>query len=215
MGSSEIRKKRTLIYFIEAAQEITDEEGTENLTIRKVAARAGYNSATLYHYFDNLNQLKMYASLRYVSRYNKEFFESAKNLRTEREKFCLMWDIFIRHSVQHPEAFASVFMSRSHDDTLSGIFSQYNELFPEDSVSPVGTVYTFDQYASLVERNLTAILQIQKDENLGNPNLAVINDLMIYFYTGILQDLLNSDATGRKVLEEKLSNGIHHLLEQI
>ncbi len=215
MGTSDIRKKRTLIYFIEAAQELTDEEGSENLTIRKVAARAGYNSATLYHYFDNLNQLKMYASLRYVSLYNKEFFESAKGLKSERKKFELMWDIFIRHTVKHPEAFASVFMSRSHDDALSTIFSQYNELFPEDSVSPIGTVYTFDQYASLSERNLTAIQLIQEEEHLENPNLSTINDLMIYSYLGMLQELLDADDDGKKMIEEKMSKGIHYLLAKI
>ncbi len=215
MNAKDLRKKRTLIYFIEATQDIIHEEGPDGLTIRKVAARAGYNSATLYHYFENLNQLKMYASLRYVSRYNKEFFQSAKSLKTAREKFTLMWDIFIRYSAENPDAFASVFMSRAHDDTLSKIFSQYNELFPEDSVSPVGTVYTFEQYSSLSDRNLCAILEILKEESSGNSNYKTINDLMIYTYLGILQEMLTTDDAGRKSLEQKLQSGIDYLIEQI
>ena len=215
MNSKDLRKKRTLTYFIEAAQDIINEEGPDSLTIRKVAAKAGYNSATLYHYFENLNQLKMYASLRYVSQYNKEFFQSAKTLKNDREKFALMWDIFIHHSAENPDAFASVFMSRSHDDTLSKIFAQYNELFPEDSVSPVGTAYTFEQYASLSDRNLSVILQILKEENIENTNFKKINDLMIYYYLGTLQEMLTTDDVGRKALEQKLQTGIVYLIEQI
>ena len=215
MNTKDIRKKRTLTYFIEAAQDIVNEEGPDNLTIRKVAAKAGYNSATLYHYFENLDQLKMYASLRYVSQYNKEFFESARSLTTEREKFALMWDIFIHHSAKHPDAFASVFMSRAHDDTLAKIFTQYNELFPEDSVSPVGTVYTFDQYASLSERNLTAIRQILEEEHITDSYYKEINDLMIYFYLGVLREMLSANGDERKALENKLLAGIEYLLKQL
>lgn len=38
-------------YFVDATAEIIEEEGVENVTIRKVADRAGYNSATIYNYF--------------------------------------------------------------------------------------------------------------------------------------------------------------------
>ena len=91
MDPKEIRKQRTLIYFIEATQALIEEEGIDNLTIRKIAARAGYNSATLYHYFDNLDQLITYASLKHISLYNREFAESVTDNMTERQKFILMW----------------------------------------------------------------------------------------------------------------------------
>ncbi|MDX5609295.1 TetR/AcrR family transcriptional regulator, partial [Clostridioides difficile] len=45
------------MYFIEAAQNIMENEGIENITLRKVADMAGYNSSTLYKYFKNLDHL--------------------------------------------------------------------------------------------------------------------------------------------------------------
>lgn len=44
-------------YFIDAANQIIENEGIESVTIRKVADIAGYNSATLYNYFNDLNHL--------------------------------------------------------------------------------------------------------------------------------------------------------------
>lgn len=46
-----IKQKRVMIYFITAAKELIESEGVEKLTVRKAAAAAGYNSATLYNYY--------------------------------------------------------------------------------------------------------------------------------------------------------------------
>ena len=43
-------------YFINATIELMEKEGIENLTIRKVAEQAKYNSATLYHYFSKIGR---------------------------------------------------------------------------------------------------------------------------------------------------------------
>ncbi len=46
-----------MTYFIDATNEIIENEGIESVTIRKVANLAGYNSATIYNYFENLDHL--------------------------------------------------------------------------------------------------------------------------------------------------------------
>jgi len=51
------RRLRTKKYFLDAAKEIIMNEGSENVTVRKVADLAGYSYATLYHYFSDLNEL--------------------------------------------------------------------------------------------------------------------------------------------------------------
>ena len=43
--------------FIEATKHILQEDGYDHLTIREIAQRAGYNAATLYHYFRDLDEL--------------------------------------------------------------------------------------------------------------------------------------------------------------
>lgn len=211
MEPKEIRKQRTLIYFIEATQALIEEDGIDNLTIRKIAARAGYNSATLYHYFDNLNQLITYASLKHISLYNREFAQSVTDDMTEREKFILMWDIFIQHTVLHPHAFASIFMHRPNSGELAEIFTQYNELFPEDAMPPSGAVYTFDQYASLTERNMIVIERIRQEEGKISPRVNEINLSMVYSYLGFTNELLSATAAEKSSLEKDILSCIHFL----
>ncbi len=57
MEEMNIKKKRVMMYFIEATQELILKEGLENLSIKKIAEKAGYNSATIYNYFENLEVL--------------------------------------------------------------------------------------------------------------------------------------------------------------
>ena len=44
-----LKRKRIMIYFIEAAEKLIRQNGIENLSIRKIATEAGYNSATIYN----------------------------------------------------------------------------------------------------------------------------------------------------------------------
>ena len=41
-----------MIYFIEAARQLMSSDGIQALSIRGIAEIAGYNSATLYNYFE-------------------------------------------------------------------------------------------------------------------------------------------------------------------
>ena len=72
MNNKEIKTRRMLSYFIRSAQDIMEKEGISGITLRKVADGAGYNTATIYHYFDDLDHVILFASLKYLQIYNKE-----------------------------------------------------------------------------------------------------------------------------------------------
>lgn len=62
----DIRKKRALGYFIDAACQIIEKEGIQYLSVRKVADIAGYHYATLYSYFKDIYELKYYVALKFM-----------------------------------------------------------------------------------------------------------------------------------------------------
>ena len=70
MVKKEIQRKRTMTYFINATEELIHEIGINKITLRKVADRAGYNSATLYNYFENLDHLIFYAAMKNIKEYD-------------------------------------------------------------------------------------------------------------------------------------------------
>ena len=50
-SKQEIKKKRVIRFFIDAAKQIIEKEGIEKVTIYSVSDLAGYSSASLYNYF--------------------------------------------------------------------------------------------------------------------------------------------------------------------
>jgi len=57
MDKKEIQEQRTKGYFINAAKELLKGEGLSAVSVRSVADKAGYSYATLYNYFQDLNDL--------------------------------------------------------------------------------------------------------------------------------------------------------------
>ena len=59
----------TIKYFIEATKHIAMNEGLQKITIRNVAKQADYNSAPIYNYFENLDQLVALAMIDSIAEY--------------------------------------------------------------------------------------------------------------------------------------------------
>src|SRR5512133_1434274 len=57
MKNKEIQEQRMRGYFIQAAKEILKGEGLRSLNVRHIADKAGYSYATLYNYFEDVNEL--------------------------------------------------------------------------------------------------------------------------------------------------------------
>ena len=53
-----MKRQRVMDYFINATIDIVSESGIDSVTLRSVAEKAGYNSATLYNYFENIDQFR-------------------------------------------------------------------------------------------------------------------------------------------------------------
>ena len=75
-----LRQKRNMVYFVEATEKILKEEGIPGVTIRRIAAEAGYNSATLYNYFQDLDELILFGSVCFLRDY---LLDLSRNLQPE------------------------------------------------------------------------------------------------------------------------------------
>ena len=82
-----LKQKRVMTYFIDATKELISSEGFANLTIRKIAASAGYNSATLYNYFEDLDDLLLFSSVSFLKNYVNVLNEKITPSMTALERY--------------------------------------------------------------------------------------------------------------------------------
>lgn len=213
LSHSELKKKRILIFFIEAAQEIMTKEGIEAITLRKVADLAGYNGATLYNYFKDLDHLILFASLKYLKLYNLEVVKQIKDCGTEREKFLTMWQTFCKISFRYPQPFNQIFFNK-HSESLDTICKQYYELFPEDIGTTDKNLKEILSGTRLGIRNKVSLKYLAAEENKSFPKADLINDMMIALYHDLLlKRISENDSYTEDICERKMMEYVNFLLE--
>ncbi|MBY1471190.1 TetR/AcrR family transcriptional regulator [Clostridioides difficile] len=185
MTNKELQKKRILMYFIEAAQNIMENEGIENITLRKVADMAGYNSSTLYKYFKNLDHLISFASIKYFKDYNLNISRCIENVNDEYKKYIIMWKLFCKHSFDNAQAFYQVFFNLSSDE-LSYITKQYYDMFPEDLGIHDSDISLMITGESIKERNKILLNNLVDTGYIPAKDLDIINDIIISSYQNLL-----------------------------
>lgn len=102
-GNRQEKRKRIMSYFINATIELMEKEGIENLTIRKIAEQAKYNSATLYHYFSNLDELELFASVKCLDEYMQETLIHKAEGKDFQEWYLGQWLLLLQTFVPETE----------------------------------------------------------------------------------------------------------------
>lgn len=129
----EIKRKRIMRLFICSAEEIIRREGLDKLTIRKVADATGYSSATIYSYFEDLDELTLYASLRYRKEYLIEMSQQITDGMSALEQFRTYYLIHCEYIFHLPNIYMNLFFGR-HSQRIAQIKKIFYDLFPEDYV---------------------------------------------------------------------------------
>ncbi|SDI60403.1 TetR/AcrR family transcriptional regulator [Natribacillus halophilus] len=131
MDKKAIQTIRMMRYFIDATVQIIEEEGFENVTIRKVSDLAGYNSATIYNYFSELSHLIFYASLQFLRKYAAALPAYMAKGNNPLEKFLLMWECFCQYSFAEPHIYHAIFSSDVGGGSKE-LMDEYYDQFPDD-----------------------------------------------------------------------------------
>ncbi len=188
----EIKRYRNMSYFIDAAVRIMDDEGIEFVTIRKVADLAGYNSATIYNYFESLDELILFASIRHLKEYILNLKEYIKSANNSLERYYKIWECFSRYSFSRPQIYNNIFFGK-HSNSMSHIIEQYYSIFPEELVGYLDELMPMLLSTDLYARNLVLLSKIQSEGYLNKSDLNDVNEITILLYHGMLIKILNSE----------------------
>ncbi len=193
MMKKKIQKRRMMGYFIDATNQIIETEGIQAVTIRKVADIAGYNSATLYNYFQDLDHLLFFASMKYLKDYALSLPEYLKDSHNALDKFLRIWECFCFHSFSKPKIYYTIFFDK-YRDSINDVIKKYYSIFPEE----LGNQST-DVLPMLMENNIyirdMAVLQKCAHEGFFKEDyLEDINEMILLIYQGMLLRILNDQV---------------------
>lgn len=127
----DVEKQKNAIAFVEATQALIDSEGLENISIRKIAEKAGFHNSTIYLYFKDANQLILLASLKHFNEYSRKLANFGNMIASPTDKFLAIWQAFGETVFHKPHIFRNFFFGK-HSSNLTPIITQYYQLFPEE-----------------------------------------------------------------------------------
>lgn len=194
MNKKLLHKQRVMKYFIDAAHEIIEKEGIENVTIRKAADLAGYNSATLYNYFDNLDHLILFASMKYLKEYSSLISYYIKNEDDKLKQYFSIWECFCTCAFKYPKIYNLIFFS-DIDKKINNFLEEYYTIFPDELVNSTSTdIGKMLLEKSIDKRNLFLLEDCVASGVLAESNIAMLNSVTILTFQSMLTNLINNST---------------------
>lgn len=204
MYRSNIRRRRTMIYFIQAADEIIKEEGIENVTIRKAAKKAGYNSATLYNYFENADHLKFFAAMRYIRDYALALPKYLEGVENSIDIFLKVWECFCYFSFKNPRIYQAIFFA-DLDNSLEDYVIDYYRLFPEELGDQEESISTMLLKSNIYDRGMTTVSLCVEEGLIKEEDGEALNEMATLLYKGILSDMIKGKISAKEAFEKTMS----------
>lgn len=187
----EIQNERKIRYFVEAVWEIEDTEGVEAVTARKVADLAGYNVATLYNYFENLNHLLAFASLRHLKEYAMALPKYTAGITNPLTLYMKTWECFNYYGFQEPLVYKNLFFGEftsSYNDSLELYYSIFPDQLPKDGLQ----FYPMLHEHELHKRDYTLLLKASESGFIPEEFVKDISDMNVLIWRGMLDRLSES-----------------------
>ncbi|XCP84558.1 helix-turn-helix domain-containing protein [Roseburia hominis] len=182
---------RMVRYFVEAARSIIDTEGEEAVTARKVADAAGYNVATLYHYFENLDHLLFFTSLRHLKDYALDLPEYTKGVYDPIQLYLMTWECFNQHAFRLPQIYARLFLPE-YQTKYNHSLRFYYEIFPEELPKNGLRFFPMFQQGGLYERDYVLLIDAARRGLLRKEDVADISIMNTMIFKGMINKFLGS-----------------------
>lgn len=115
MNRKTIQEQRRKGYFIDAAKDIIKNEGFGNLTVKKIADRAGFAPGTLYNYFENLNELYVYCAADFWEECRETVINKVSEKENIKEKIIDAAKAYCEYFIDNPQVFQLIFLKDLED----------------------------------------------------------------------------------------------------
>lgn len=194
MIDRESRYKKTMSHFINVTDELINEIGIRNITIRKVAEKAGYNSATIYNYFENLDHLIFFASYRNLKDYILNLEKYLQDAKNAMDTFLIVWDCFCDHAYYKPEIFNAIFLV-DLDKEADHYIVDYYTLFPEEAGAYGDTITNMIWTANLIQRGMKLAQDCVKEGYIAPGDDVKLNDMTMLIFEAMLQRVLKNKVS--------------------
>ncbi len=209
-----IKTKRVMMYFIEATEELLLNEGIENISIKRIAEKAGYNTATIYNYFTDLEELVLYASINHLKDYLRELKDKISIEMTAIEIYEVIYKVFVKHSFTRPEVFKILFFGK-YSYKLGSIIKKYYEIFPDEIKGQLDLTKSMLIEGNIHNRDIPVMKQMIMEGSINKEEAPYIIESIVRVHQSYLENLLEQNIDmSLEEYSEKFFKVFYYLLKK-
>lgn len=207
------KQRAIMATFIQSTTEIIDEKGIDSVSIRSVASRAGYSSATMYLYFDDINQLIALASIGYLRDYTAEISSGITSIENPKDQYLYTWESFCKHSLKRAPTFMRLFFNRKKG-FLDDIVKKYYSIFPHELDNISSQALSLLMAGDLYSRNMNALSGYAKEAGFSDRKAEIVNEMTVCYYRSYLEAAAEGKPDQEDIdkMTEQFLEGISYLL---
>ncbi len=198
-----IKENKIKRAFIENTNKIIKEEGLSKVKIRKVASKAGFNSATIYNYFENLDHLILLALMKYLKDYTSSIPEYLSNAKNSMDRFLKDWECFCYYSFKNPEIYYSIFFA-DIGRNFNEYIKEYYKLYPEELGNQNEDISSMLLKYNIYERNMVLVNECVKEGFIKAEDAESLNEISILLYEGMLFKVVNKKIDPGKAMNKTI-----------
>ncbi len=202
-------------YLIEETEGLIQSEGFQAVTLRKIGDETGYNTATIYNYFKDLNELLLYSSVKLLKSYNRELSSRLDSAMNAVERYICVFQIFCKHTFDRPEIYYNMFYGK-HGKNLGEILSDYYTLFPEEWGDYDEAVTNMLRCGDIIEREHYITDPIWKEGFISQEDAQHLAELAIFAHEYLLRELCeHKEGTDAAAQAARYKDNMLYLLRKM
>lgn len=184
---SKEERTRIITTFLRCTRDIIDFEGIEHVSIRRISQAAGFNSATIYLYFQDADELVTLACMGYLEAYCRTLAADLPRLTDQREIYVHTWRVFALHAFSNPQIFHHLFFG-DHSRPLNEIVARYYRIYPSQLLSADPAIREMLLKGELKDRNMQILQPLAQKLGRTDGQIRLINDLTICYFKMLLEE---------------------------
>jgi AcrR family transcriptional regulator len=152
------------------------------------------NSALIYRYFKDIDEVILFACVHVLQEYTREMADASRANEepddiSDLQIYYLSWELFCKHAFKYPEEYNTLFFSR-HSGNLSDAITEYYRLFPHDRGAEDDMVLEgMYRSSNLKSRNLMLLIPVLEGKR-SEREIILINDMTVSFFYALLKQLI-------------------------
>lgn len=206
------RKKKKKILYIKAAERIMRNEGIQGLNIRKLASEVGLNSATLYSYFEDLDELVLFATFKFRKEYLIHLSDEILPGMSAFEQYVKLYEIYCEYAFEEPEIFFNMYFGK-YSYRLGNIREEYYMMFPDESIEQTPMVSNWLNAKDVYEGERTAVRCLVEEGVIKEENQCMVANMVVRIHASYMHDLFTYKHRSITIARHDFMDCLMHILK--